>query len=114
MSLFRRLILDTSADSEKEENMVEWLREVSEPTNKIMAQYCLPGNDGTISCYVSENNCPLSNFLPGWHACRFHQQVVQNVPRHQSQRGLEQPVQGTAEGPGHKNRRLGMKTKITI
>ena len=28
LSLFRRLILDTSADSEKEENMVEWLREV--------------------------------------------------------------------------------------
>ena len=27
--LTRRLILDTSADSEKEENMVEWLREVS-------------------------------------------------------------------------------------
>jgi hypothetical protein len=26
--LTRRLILDTSADSEKEENMVEWLREV--------------------------------------------------------------------------------------
>ena len=26
--LTRRLILDTNADSEKEENMVEWLREV--------------------------------------------------------------------------------------
>ena len=31
----RRLILDTSADSEKEENMVEWLREVGMPADFI-------------------------------------------------------------------------------
>jgi len=33
--LTRRLILDTSADSEKEENMVEWLREVGMPADFI-------------------------------------------------------------------------------
>ncbi|CAB4060915.1 CUL5 [Lepeophtheirus salmonis] len=33
--LTRRLILDTSADSEKEENMVEWLREVGMPADYI-------------------------------------------------------------------------------
>jgi cullin-5 len=29
--LTRRLILDSSADSEKEEDMVEWLREIGMP-----------------------------------------------------------------------------------
>ena len=33
--LTRRLILGTSADSEKEENMVEWLREVGMPADFI-------------------------------------------------------------------------------
>jgi len=33
--LTRRLILDTSADSEKEENMVEWLREVGMPADYV-------------------------------------------------------------------------------
>ena len=33
--LTRRLILDTSADSEKEENMVEWLREVGMPADFV-------------------------------------------------------------------------------
>ena len=33
--LTRRLILDLSADSEKEENMVEWLREVGMPADFI-------------------------------------------------------------------------------
>jgi len=33
--LTRRLILGTSADSEKEENMVEWLREVGMPADYI-------------------------------------------------------------------------------
>lgn len=33
--LSRRLILDTSADSEKEENMVEWLREVGMPADYV-------------------------------------------------------------------------------
>ena len=31
----RRLILDASADSEKEENMVEWLREVGMPADYV-------------------------------------------------------------------------------
>lgn len=31
----RRLILDTSADNEKEENMVEWLREVGMPADYV-------------------------------------------------------------------------------
>lgn len=33
--LTRRLILDTSADSEKEENMVEWLRDVGMPADYV-------------------------------------------------------------------------------
>ncbi|XP_064604567.1 cullin-5-like isoform X2 [Liolophura sinensis] len=33
--LTRRLILDTSADNEKEENMVEWLREVGMPADYV-------------------------------------------------------------------------------
>lgn len=33
--LTRRLILDTSADNEKEENMVEWLREVGMPADFV-------------------------------------------------------------------------------
>jgi cullin-5 len=33
--LARRLILDTSADSEKEENMVEWLREIGMPADYV-------------------------------------------------------------------------------
>lgn len=33
--LTRRLILDTSSDSEKEENMVEWLREVGMPADYV-------------------------------------------------------------------------------
>jgi cullin-5 len=33
--LTRRLILDASADSEKEENMVEWLREVGMPADYV-------------------------------------------------------------------------------
>jgi len=33
--LTRRLILDTSADSEKEENMVEWY------TNKFLRSFCI-------------------------------------------------------------------------
>ncbi|XP_072152615.1 cullin-5 isoform X2 [Bemisia tabaci] len=33
--LTRRLILDTSADSEKEENMVEWLREIGMPADYV-------------------------------------------------------------------------------
>jgi cullin-5 len=31
----RRLILDSSADSEKEENMVEWLRDVGMPAEYV-------------------------------------------------------------------------------
>ncbi len=33
--LTRRLILETSADSEKEENMVEWLRDVGMPAEYV-------------------------------------------------------------------------------
>ena len=33
--LTRRLILETSADSEMEENMVEWLREVGMPADYV-------------------------------------------------------------------------------
>ena len=33
--LTRRLILDSSADSEKEENMVEWLRDVGMPADYV-------------------------------------------------------------------------------
>jgi len=33
--LTRRLILDASADSEKEENMVEWLRDVGMPADYV-------------------------------------------------------------------------------
>ena len=33
--LTRRLILDSSADSEKEENMVEWLRDVGMPAEYV-------------------------------------------------------------------------------
>lgn len=33
--LTRRLILDTSADNEKEENMVEWLRDVGMPADYV-------------------------------------------------------------------------------
>ena len=45
--LTRRLILDTSADSEKEENMVEWLREVRQgnllkSTNLVFRSGCRP------------------------------------------------------------------------
>ena len=36
--LTRRLILDTSADSEKEENMVEWLREVKNKLGHICVE----------------------------------------------------------------------------
>ena len=43
----------------------------------------------------------------GWDACRLHKQVIANVPRHQSQRRSEQPVQRPTEGPGHENRGLG-------
>lgn len=32
---FKRLILDSSADSEKEEDMVEWLREVGMPADYV-------------------------------------------------------------------------------
>lgn len=35
MFCFRRLILDSSADSEKEEDMVEWLREVGMPADYV-------------------------------------------------------------------------------
>jgi cullin-5 len=33
--LTRRIILDTAADSEKDENMVEWLKEVGMPADYI-------------------------------------------------------------------------------
>ena len=33
--LSRRLILDTSADSEKEENMVDWLRGIGMPADYV-------------------------------------------------------------------------------
>ena len=69
---------------------------------EIMACFCIVSLEITFTLQWD-----TMNFLLGWHACRLHQQAVQNVPRHQSQRGLEQPVQGTAEGQGHKNRRLG-------
>ena len=79
--------------------------------NKISAQHYIVSLEMMAYFVFREITFTLQwdtmNFLLGWHACRLHQQAVQNVPRHQSQRGLEQPVQGTAEGQGHKNRRLG-------
>lgn len=34
--LTRRLILDSSADSEKEEDMVDWLREIGMPAGMLL------------------------------------------------------------------------------
>ena len=78
--LTRRLILDTSADSEKEENMVEWLREV-------MVVDSAAAVDLLIIMWI----------MTGGDACRLHQQVVQNVPGYQSVGGSEHSVQRPAE-----------------
>ena len=59
--LTRRLILDTSADSEKEENMVEWLREVGMPAdfiNKLSRMF----QDIKVMPYHKFGKFYLSNF----------------------------------------------------